>query len=87
VLAAERVGALKVPENIRQYLALAARADARRAEGFDVLKARAELQLAGGPPAEIHSKLNETALKYQQLFDEADELERQAERARAGQSP
>jgi predicted esterase len=87
VQAAERASALKVPENIRQYLALAARADAKRAEGFDVLKARAELQLAGGPPNEILAKVNEAALKYQKLFDEADELERQAERARAEQSP
>ena len=68
-------------------LSLAARADAKRAEGFDVLKGRAELQLAGGPPSEIRAKVNETALKYQKLFEEAEELERQAERARSGQSP
>jgi predicted esterase len=86
-LAAERAGASRLPENIRRYIALAARADAKRAEGFDVLKARAELQLAGGPPAEIRAKVNEAALKYQKLFDEAEELERQAERARSGQGP
>lgn len=86
-LAAEQAAALKVPENIRQYLTLAARADAKRAEGFDVLKARAEMQLAGGPPDEVQEKANEAALKYQKLFDEADELEQQAERARTGQSP
>jgi predicted esterase len=86
-LAAERAGALKVPENVRQYLTLAARADAKRAEGFDVLKARVELQLAGGPVDEVQTKVNEAALRYQKLFDEADELEQQAERARAGQSP
>lgn len=85
--AAERAAALKVPENFRQYLSLVARADARRAEGFDVLKARAELQLSGGPPAEVQAKVNETALKYEKIFDEADELERQAERARTGQVP
>ena len=49
--------------------------------------ARAEMQLAGGPPNEIQLKVNEAALKYQKLFDEADELERQAERARSGQGP
>jgi predicted esterase len=86
-LLAERTASLKVPENFRQYLSLAARADAKRAEGFDVLKARAELQLAGGPPNEIQAKANEAALKYQKLFDEAEELEQQAERARAAQSP
>jgi predicted esterase len=86
-LAAERASASNIPENFRQYLSLAARADAKRAEGFDVLKARAELQLAGGPPSEIQAKVNETALKYQKLFDEAEELERQAERARSQQSP
>ncbi|MBV9926322.1 MAG: dienelactone hydrolase family protein [Acidobacteria bacterium] len=86
-LASERAAALKVTENLRQYLSLVARADARRAEGFDVLKARAELQLAGGPPDEVQTKVNETALKYQKIFDEADELERQAERARTGQGP
>ena len=86
-LAAERASASKVPENFRQYLSLAARADAKRAEGFDVLKARAELQLAGGPSTAILLKVNEATLKYQQLFDEAEELERQAERARSVQSP
>ncbi|HEX8189379.1 MAG TPA: alpha/beta hydrolase-fold protein [Pyrinomonadaceae bacterium] len=86
-LAAERAAASKVPENFRQYLSLAARADAKRAEGLDVLKARAELQLAGGPPAETLSKANEAALKSGKLFDEAEELERQAARARTGQSP
>jgi hypothetical protein len=53
-----------------------ARADAKRAGGFDVLKARAELQLAGGPHAEMQTKANEAAPKYQKLFDEAEELER-----------
>jgi len=86
-LAAERASASKVPENFRQYLSLAARADAKRAEGFDVLKARAELQLAGGQSDETQMKVNEATLKYQQLFDEAEELERQAERARSAQSP
>lgn len=86
-VAAERASALKIPENLRQYVSLAARADAKRAEGFDVLKARAELQLAGGPPAEVQSKVNEATLKYQKLFDEAEELERQAARAHSAQSP
>ena len=86
-LAAERAAALKVPENLRQYLSLAARADAKRAEGLDVLKARAELQLGGAPQAEIQPKVNDASRKYQQLFDEAEELERQAARAQAGQSP
>ena len=86
-LAAERAAAMKIPENFRQYLVLAARADAKRAEGFDVLKARAELQIAGGPPAETQTKVNEAALKYQKLFDEAEDLERQAERARSAQGP
>ena len=85
--ASERAAALKVPESFRQYLSLAARADAKRAEGFDVLKARAELQLAGGPPAETQAKANEATLRYQKLFDEAEELERQAEAARPTQSP
>jgi predicted esterase len=86
-LAAERAAALKIPENFRQYLLLAARADARRAEGFDVLKARAELQLAGGPPVETQLKVNEATRNYQKLFDEADELEQQAVRARTAQGP
>jgi predicted esterase len=86
-LAAERASALKIPENFRRYLTLAARADARRAEGLEVLKARAELRLAGGPSAETQSKVNEATLRYQKLFDEADELERQAQRAQAGQGP
>lgn len=85
--AAERAGDLKVPENFRQYLALAAQADAKRAEALDVLKARAELQLAGGPANETQTKVNEAALKSRKLFDEAEELERQAQRAQAGQSP
>jgi hypothetical protein len=78
---------LNVPENIRRYLALAARADAKRAEALDVLKGRADLRLAGGPPDQTLEKVNEAALKSQKLFDEADELEQQAERARAGQGP
>lgn len=86
-LLAERTASLKVPENFRQYLTLAARADAKRAEGFEVLKARAELQLAGGPLNEVQAKANEAALKYQKLFDEAEDLEQQAERARGAQSP
>jgi predicted esterase len=86
-LAAERAGASKLPENIRQYLSLVARADAKRAEGLDVLKARAELQLAGGPPDETQAKSNEAVLKYQKLFDEAEELDRQAEGARSAKSP
>ena len=86
-LTAERASTSKVPENLRQYLSLAARADTKRAEGFDVLKARAELQLAGGPPADLRAKINETALRYQKIFDEAEELERQAERALSGSSP
>lgn len=52
-----------------------------------MLKARAELQLAGGPPGETQAKANEAALRYQKLFDEANELDRQAERAQKGQSP
>jgi hypothetical protein len=52
-----------------------------------VLKARAELQLAGGPPNEIQLKVNEATLKYEKLFDEAEDLERQAERARSAQGP
>ena len=86
-LTAERASASRVPENLRRYLSLAARADTKRAEGFDVLKTRAELQLAGGPPADIRAKVNETALQYQKIFDEAEELERQAERALSGSSP
>lgn len=84
-LAAERAAALKLPANFQQYFSILARADAKRAEGFDVLKARAELQLDGGTSAETHSKINEAALKYQKLFDEADELEQQADRARGVQ--
>jgi predicted esterase len=86
-LAAERASALKVPENFRQYLTIAARADARRAEGLDVLKARAELQLAGGPQPETQLKVNEATVRYLKLFDEADALERQAQRAHAGPGP
>jgi poly(3-hydroxybutyrate) depolymerase len=86
-LAAERAGAAKLPDNLRQYLSLIARADAKRAEGFDVLKARAELQLAGGPPGEIQLKVNEATRKYDKLFDEADGLERQANLARSAQAP
>jgi predicted esterase len=85
--AAERASALKIPENTRQYLVLAARADAKRAEGLEVLKARAELQLAGGPSADTQLKVNEATRKYQKLVDEAYELDQQAERAQAGQSP
>ncbi|MBV8857189.1 MAG: prolyl oligopeptidase family serine peptidase [Acidobacteria bacterium] len=86
-LAAERAGASKVPEDFRQFFSLVARACAKRAEGFDVLKARAELQLAGGPPDETQTKVNEATLKCQKLFDEAEELEQQAERAHPGQGP
>ena len=86
-LAAERASALKIPENTRQYLILAARADAKRAEGLDVLKERAELQLAGGPQAEMQLKVNEATRRYQKLVDEAYELDQQAQRAQTGQSP
>ena len=86
-LAAERTATLKIPENFRQYLLLAARADAKRAAGLDMLKARAELQLAGGPNAETQTKANEAAGNYQKLVDEAEELDRQAESALKGQSP
>lgn len=86
-LAAERAAALKLADKYRQYLALVARADAKRAEAFEVLKARAELQLSGGPPGEVPAKLNEAAVRFQRLYAEADELERQADLARSGRGP
>jgi poly(3-hydroxybutyrate) depolymerase len=81
--AAERAGASKLPDNLRQFLSLLARADARRAEGYDVLKSRVELQLAG----ETQAKVNEAVRRYEKLLDEADELERQANLARSEQGP
>ncbi|HWS86301.1 MAG TPA: alpha/beta hydrolase-fold protein [Pyrinomonadaceae bacterium] len=81
--AAERAGASKLPDNLRQFLTLLARADARRAEGYDVLKGRVELQLAG----ETQAKVNEAVRRFEKLLDEADELERQANLARSAQGP
>jgi predicted esterase len=86
-LAAERASKLKVSANYQQYLALAAQADARRAEALDVMKERAGLLLSDDTPNAVTAKVNEATLKAQRLNTEADELEQKAERARTGQRP
>jgi predicted esterase len=86
-LAAERASKLKVAEKYRQYLALAAQADAKRAEALDVMKERAGMVLSDDPPNAVMARMNEATLKSEKLNSEADELEQKAARALAGSGP
>jgi predicted esterase len=86
-LRAGRAGAGQPPGSRAQYLALVAQADSKRAEALDAMRERTQLLLADGPPDARTSKMNAAAVRAERLHREADALEQQAERARAGQSP
>jgi predicted esterase len=86
-LTAERASRLKVAANYSQYLSFAAQADAKRAEALEVLKERAGMRLSDDPPNAVPARMNEATLKAGRLNDEADELERKAERAATGKIP
>jgi predicted esterase len=83
-LAGERASRLKVGDNYRQYLALAAQADAKRAEAMEVMKERAGMLLSDEPQNTITNRMNEATLRAEKLNDEADALDRQAAGAMKG---
>jgi predicted esterase len=82
---AGQAGGRKLPGNAAQYFTLIAQADAKRAEALDAMRERAQVMLGDDPPDVRTSKMNAAVARAEKLHREADALEQQAERVRAGQ--
>jgi predicted esterase len=84
-LRAEQASRLKLKGGYAQYFSLLAQASRKRVEALDAMRERAELFLSREPPDAVTARMNEATVRAERLNREADELEQNAERARAGQ--
>jgi len=82
--AAEQASKLKITSKQQQYFSLIATACLKRAEAFDLIRARTELLLTGADPNSINTKRDEFAQKANVLNDEALELEKKAQQLLGG---
>jgi predicted esterase len=77
---AERASKMKIPPNKQQYFSLVATASIKRAESMDLMRQRSELLLTDEDSSSINSKRTELVHKIDALNDEAEALERKAQK-------